>query len=77
MTKKLVTAAFKLGNMVPIDKNLIHFSRNALCVYVKSLEALLVFDSSSTVSAMGFKDLFKKEGTKHTLGRVDSSERTR
>ena len=59
--QKLVTAAFKRGNMIPIDKNLIHFSRNVLCVYVKSLEALLVFDSSSTVSAMGFKDLFKKK----------------
>ena len=59
--QKLVTAAFRRGNMVPIDKNLIHFSRNILCVYVKNLEVLLVFDSPNTVSTMGFKDLFKKK----------------
>ena len=58
----LITAAFQRDDtMAPVDKNLIHFSKSVLCVYVKDIAHLLVLDSDGTMKAMGFRHLFKKK----------------
>ena len=59
--QQLITAEFKKEQMTLIERNIIQFSKDILCIYVNDLELLLIIDSINTTKKLGFKDQFKSK----------------
>ena len=57
--QQLITAEFKNAQMHMVEKNIIQFSKDILCIYLKNFELLLILDSPSTQSKLGFKDQYE------------------
>ena len=57
--KDLITAEFKKGKIDTVKKDIIQFSKDIFCIYVKKLDLLLVLNSPQTIMALRFKDQYK------------------
>lgn len=57
--KDLITTEFKKGKIDTVEKKIIQFSKEIFCIYVKTLDLLLVLNSPQTIKKLRLNDQYK------------------